>query len=213
MRRDYGSVRLDRKSVCGQFRGFLLFIWHHTSHDRSNDHLNSELKTNRLPMRRAWVSRLEDGMKLDAIDQRILRELRSDGRLSNAKLAERVGLSATPCWNRVRALEDAGVIEGYAALLNQKALGLPDTVIIEVTLDKHDERTLERFGEALADLPEVVEAFLVSGEYDYLIKVAVAGTEGYESFLRRKLYRLPGFQNSRSIFALRCLKRSISVEP
>jgi Lrp/AsnC family leucine-responsive transcriptional regulator len=121
-------------------------------------------------------------MKLDAIDQRILRELRSDGRLSNAKLAERVGLSATPCWNRVRALEDAGVIEGYAALLNQKALGLPDTVIIEVTLDKHDERTLERFGEALADLPEVVEAFLVSGEYDYLIKVAVAGTEGYESF-------------------------------
>ena len=126
-------------------------------------------------------------MKLDAIDQRILRELRSDGRLSNAKLAERVGLSATPCWNRVRALEDAGVIEGYAALLNQKALGLPDTVIIEVTLDKHDERTLERFGEALADLPEVVEAFLVSGEYDYLIKVAVAGTEGYESFLRRKL--------------------------
>ena len=126
-------------------------------------------------------------MKLDAIDQRILRELRSDGRLSNAKLAERVGLSATPCWNRVRALEESGVIEGYAALLNQKALGLPDTVIIEVTLEKHDERTLERFGEALADLPEVVEAFLVSGEYDYLIKVAVAGTEGYESFLRRKL--------------------------
>jgi Lrp/AsnC family transcriptional regulator, leucine-responsive regulatory protein len=153
-----------------------------------------------------------DPMKLDAIDQRILRELRNDGRLSNAKLAERVGLSATPCWNRVRALEEAGVIEGYAALLNQKALGLPDTVIIEVTLDKHDERTLERFGQALADLPEVVEAFLVSGEYDYLIKVAVAGTEGYESFLRRKLYRLPGFQNSRSIFALRCLKRSVSVE-
>ena len=84
-------------------------------------------------------------MKLDAIDQRILRELRSDGRLSNAKLAERVGLSATPCWNRVRALEESGVIEGYAALLNQKALGLPDTVIIEVTLEKHDERTLERF--------------------------------------------------------------------
>jgi Lrp/AsnC family leucine-responsive transcriptional regulator len=155
---------------------------------------------------------LENPMKLDAIDQRILRELRNDGRLSNAKLAERVGLSATPCWNRVRALEEAGVIEGYAALLNQKALGLPDTVIIEVTLDKHDERTLERFGQALADLPEVVEAFLVSGEYDYLIKVAVAGTEGYESFLRRKLYRLPGFQNSRSIFALRCLKRSVSVE-
>lgn len=151
-------------------------------------------------------------MELDAIDRRILRELCRDGRLSNVKLAERVGLSPTPCWNRVRALEEGGVIDGYAALLNQKALGLPDTVLIEVTLDKHDERTLERFGEALAGLPEVVEAFLVSGGYDYLIKVAVAGTEGYESFLRHKLYRLPGFLNSRSIFALRCFKRGASVE-
>jgi Lrp/AsnC family leucine-responsive transcriptional regulator len=151
-------------------------------------------------------------MELDAIDRSIVRELRKDGRLSNVKLAERVGLSPTPCWNRVRALEEAGIIEGYVALLNQKALGVPDTVIIEVTLDKHDERTLERFGSALANLPEVVEAYLVSGEYDYLIKVAVAGTEGYESFLRRRLYQLPGFQTSRSIFALRCLKRAISVE-
>jgi Lrp/AsnC family transcriptional regulator, leucine-responsive regulatory protein len=152
-------------------------------------------------------------MQLDAIDRRILRELRNDGRLSNAKLAERVGLSPTPCWNRVRALEKSGVIKGYTALLNSKALGFPDVVIIEVTLDKHDERTLERFGQALADLPEVTEAFLVSGEYDYLIKVSVAGTEGYEDFLRRKLYRLPGFGNSRSMFSLRCLKRSASVEP
>lgn len=152
-------------------------------------------------------------MQLDAIDRRILRELRNDGRLSNAKLAERVGLSPTPCWNRVRALEKSGVIEGYTALLNSKALGFPDVVIIEVTLDKHDERTLERFGQALVDLPEVTEAFLVSGEYDYLIKVSVAGTEGYEDFLRRKLYRLPGFGNSRSMFSLRCLKRSASVEP
>ena len=151
-------------------------------------------------------------MELDAIDRSIVRELRQDGRLSNVKLAERVGLSPTPCWNRVRALEEAGIIEGYAALLNQKALGFPDTVIIEVTLDKHDERTLERFGSALADLPEVVEAYLVSGEYDYLIKVAVAGTEGYESFLRRQLYRLPGFHNSKSTFALRCLKRATSIE-
>lgn len=152
-------------------------------------------------------------MVLDSIDRRILRELRADGRLSNAKLAERVGLSPTPCWNRVRSLEKTGVIEGYTALLNAKALGLPEVVIIEVTLDKHDERTLERFGQALIDLPEVVEAFLVSGEYDYLIKVAVTGTEGYEDFLRRKLYRLPGFGNSRSMFALRCLKRATSVEP
>ena len=113
--------------------------------------------------------------KLDDIDRRILRELRRDGRISNARLAERVGLSATPCWNRVKALEDAGVISGYAALLNQKALGLPDTVLIEVTLDRHDDDMLHRFGEALAQLPEVLEAHLLTGEYDYLIKVAVSG--------------------------------------
>ncbi|WP_432262655.1 Lrp/AsnC family transcriptional regulator [Cupriavidus sp. TMH.W2] len=151
--------------------------------------------------------------KLDDIDRRILRELRRDGRLSNARLAEQVGLSATPCWNRVRALEESGVIEGYAALLNQKALGLPDTVLIEVTLERHDDDMLYRFGKALAELPEVIEAHLLTGEYDYLIKVAVAGTLGYEEFLRHKLYKLPGLRHSRSTFVLRTLKRETSVEP
>ncbi|CAM2971577.1 MULTISPECIES: Lrp/AsnC family transcriptional regulator [Cupriavidus] len=151
--------------------------------------------------------------KLDDTDRRILRELRRDGRLSNARLAEQVGLSATPCWNRVRALEESGVIEGYAALLNQKALGLPDTVLIEVTLERHDDDMLYRFGKALAELPEVMEAYLLTGEYDYLIKVAVAGTQGYEEFLRHKLYKLPGLRHSRSTFVLRTLKRETSVEP
>lgn len=150
-------------------------------------------------------------VKLDETDLKILRELRADGRLSNIKLAERVGLSATPCWNRVRALEEAGVIEGYAALLSQKALGLPDTVMIEVTLEHHDDDTLRRFGEEISALPEVVEAFLVTGEYDYLIKVAVAGTEGYEQFLRKRLYRLPGVRHSRSTFVLKRIKQSASV--
>jgi Lrp/AsnC family leucine-responsive transcriptional regulator len=150
---------------------------------------------------------------IDEIDRKILRELRVDGRISNTHLAEKVGLSASPCWNRVRQLEEAKVIEGYTVLLNQKALGLPDTVMIEVTLDKHDDETFARFGQALADMPEVMEAYLLTGEYDYLIKVAVAGTEGYEQFLRRKLYTLPGLRHSRSTFVLRCLKRSHSVEP
>jgi Lrp/AsnC family leucine-responsive transcriptional regulator len=151
--------------------------------------------------------------ELDEIDRKILRELRADGRLSNLKLAEKVGLSATPCWNRVRSLEERGVIEGYAALLNHKAIGLPDTVIIEVTLDRHDDEAVDRFGQEIAMLPEVLEAYLVTGEYDYLIKVAVAGTEGYEDFLRRKLYKLPGLRHSRSTFALRCLKRAASAVP
>lgn len=150
---------------------------------------------------------------LDDTDRRILRTLRRDGRISNTRLADEIGLSTTPCWNRVRALEQRGVIEGYAALLNQEALGLPDTVIIEVRLERHDDDTLEKFGRALADMPEVMEAYLLTGEYDYLIKVAVAGTAGYEEFLRRKLYKVPGLRHSRSTFVLRCLKRSHSVEP
>ena len=152
-------------------------------------------------------------MEIDEIDRRILRELRQDGRLSNTKLAEKVGLSTTPCWNRVRALEDGGMIEGYTALLSQTALGYPDTVIIEVTLDRHDDDIFDKFGRALAELPEVMEAYLLTGEYDYLIKVAVAGTAGYEEFLRRKLYKLPGLRHSRSTFVLRCLKRTYSVAP
>jgi len=151
--------------------------------------------------------------KLDDTDRKILRALRADGRLTNLKLAETVGLSPTPCWNRVKALEESGVIEGYAALLNQKALGLPDTVMIEVTLEHHDDDTLARFGEEISRLPEVVEAFLVTGEYDYLIKVAVAGTEGYEEFLRKRLYKLRGVRHSRSTFVLRRLKHTPSVEP
>lgn len=152
-------------------------------------------------------------MEIDELDRRILRELRLDGRLSNTKLAEKVGLSTTPCWNRVRALEESGMIEGYTALLSQTALGYPDTVIIEVTLDRHDDDIFEKFGQALAELPEVMEAYLLTGEYDYLIKVAVAGTAGYEEFLRRKLYKLPGLRHSRSTFVLRCLKRTYSVTP
>ncbi|MYM35898.1 winged helix-turn-helix transcriptional regulator [Duganella sp. FT94W] len=152
-------------------------------------------------------------MEIDELDRRILRELRKDGRLSNTKLAEKVGLSTTPCWNRVRALEEGGMIEGYTALVSQTGLGYPDTVIIEVTLDRHDDDIFEKFGEALAKLPEVMEAYLLTGDYDYLIKVAVAGTAGYEEFLRKKLYKLPGLKHSRSTFVLRCLKRTHSVEP
>lgn len=155
---------------------------------------------------------MKDG-QLDDIDRKILRILRSDGRISNQKLADSVHLSPTPCWNRVRALEEAGFIEGYAAILSQRALGLPDTVIIEVTVERHDEDMLERFGEALAQLPEVMEASLLTGDYDYLIKVAVAGTEGYERFLRQRLYKIPGIRHSRSTFVLRTLKRTHSVEP
>lgn len=151
--------------------------------------------------------------RLDEIDRKILKALMTDARMSNQKLSETVHLSPTPCWNRVRALESAGVIAEYVTILNQEALGYPDTVIIEVTLERHDDEIFQRFGESLAELPEVMEAYLVTGDYDYLIKVAVTGTAGYERFLREKLYKIPGIRHSRSTFTLRCLKRVHSVLP
>ena len=150
--------------------------------------------------------------QLDDIDRRILRELQKDARLTMAQLGDRVGLSTTPCWNRLKRLEAQGVIDGYVALLNQAKLGLPETVIIEVTLDRHDDEVLARFGDLLAGLPEVIEAYLTTGDYDYLVKIAVDSTAGYERFLREKLYRLPGIRHTRSSFALRCLKKLSSAQ-
>jgi Lrp/AsnC family transcriptional regulator, leucine-responsive regulatory protein len=154
-----------------------------------------------------------DPPRLDQIDRRILRALARRARLTNAELAEEVGLSPSPCWTRVRRLEQAGVIKGYVAILDQAALGLPDTVFIEVMLERHDQEILRRFEETVAAIPEVLECHLVTGEYDYVIKAAVGGTQGYEALLREKLYRLPGVRHTRTSFALRCLKQSISPVP
>src|SRR5262249_39889427 len=134
-------------------------------------------------------------------------------RLSNAELAARVNLSPSPCWNRVRNLEKLGIIEKYVTIFNQNALGLPDTAMVYVSLNHHDDDILHRFEAALAKLPEVLEAYLLTGETDYLIKVAVAGTADYERFLREKLYKIPGINHSRTSFVLRCLKRTFSVLP
>jgi len=150
---------------------------------------------------------------MDAIDRKILRALSRQGRLTNAELAEEVGLSASPCWTRVKRLEQAGIIKGYAALLDQAALGLPDTVFIEVMMERHDEDHLRRFEAAVMATPEILECHLVTGEYDYVIKAAVGGTAGYERLLREKLYRLPGVRHTRTSFALRCLKQELSPVP
>lgn len=148
---------------------------------------------------------------LDELDKKIVRELQKDARLSNTELAERVGLSASPCWQRVKRLQEDGYIEGYVAVLDQKKLGLPDTVMIEVTLDRHEDEVFDKFARALSVLPEVLEVYMTTGQYDYFVKVAVAGTEGYERFLRDRLYKVPGIRQTRSSFTLRCIKRNLSV--
>lgn len=150
---------------------------------------------------------------LDAMDRKILTALLENARLSNSQLAERVGLSSSPCWQRVKRLEQDGYITGYFAALDQGLLGAKETVIIEVTLDRHDDDVLESFGKAMATMPEVLEVYLTTGEYDYLVKVAVDGTAEYERFLRERLYKVPGIRHTRSSFALRCLKRAHSIHP
>ncbi|MCF8998251.1 Lrp/AsnC family transcriptional regulator [Acinetobacter nectaris] len=149
---------------------------------------------------------------LDAFDYKILSALRNNGRLTVAQLAETIGLSSSPCWTRLKRLESLKIIEGYTATINRKALGIHELFFIEITLERHDDETLEKFSEILADIPEIIEAHLVTGEYDYLVKVAVKNAEHYERFLRKNLYSIDGIRHTRSIFALRPLKVENSTE-
>ncbi len=108
----------------------------------------------------------------------------------------------------MKRMDESGVIERYTVNLNAEALGLGETVMVQVTLDSHSDNTLEKFGEILASIPEVVEAYLVSGEYDYLLRIAVKDTKDYERLLREKLYRIKGIRHSKSNFVLRTLKKA-----
>ena len=145
---------------------------------------------------------------MDKTDRKILQVLQADSRASLQDISQAVGLSSTPCWGRIKKMEEAGVIEGYTIRLNAQAIGLGDTVMVQVTLDSHSDNTLEKFGETLASIPEVIEAYLVSGEYDYLLRVAVKDTKDYERLLRERLYKIKGVRHSKSSFVLRTLKRA-----
>jgi Lrp/AsnC family leucine-responsive transcriptional regulator len=147
-------------------------------------------------------------MEIDRLDRKILSILQHDARASLQEIGAAVGLSPSPCWARIKKMQEAGVIEGYTVRLNPQALGLGDTVLVMVTLDSHSDNTLEKFGEVLASIPEVVEAHLVSGEYDYLLRVVVKDTRDYERLLREKLYKIKGIRHSQSSFVLRTLKRA-----
>ena len=145
---------------------------------------------------------------MDRLDRKILAVLQGDARASLQEIGQAVGLSPSPCWGRIKKMEEAGVIQGYTVRLNPQALGLSDTVLVQVTLDSHSDNTLEKFGETLAAIPEVVEAYLVSGEYDYLLRVAVKDTRDYERLLRERLYKIKGIRHSQSSFVLRTLKKA-----
>ena len=143
---------------------------------------------------------------LDAIDRRILQTLQENGRLTIAELAEKVGLSPSPCHRRMRLLEERGAIKQYVALLNQHAVGLPVSVFVSIKLESQREDALNRFAKAIAPWPEILECYLMTGPRDYLLRVVVADLEAYETFLKSKLTRLPGIASMESSFALEQVK-------
>ncbi len=147
-------------------------------------------------------------MKMDKFDLRILDVLQRNSRATLQEVSEQVGLSPTPCWNRVKQMEIAGVIQRYTIKIDQAALGYADTVIVQLTLNSHTDSMIEDFGKAIAGIPEVLEAFLVSGDYDYIVRIAVRDTRDYERLLRERLYKIPGIRHSKSSFVLRTLKLS-----
>jgi Lrp/AsnC family transcriptional regulator, leucine-responsive regulatory protein len=145
---------------------------------------------------------------LDRIDAKILKCLVANAKISTADLAKSVGLSTSPCWQRVRRLEADGYITGYTAKLDQYKLGATEIVFVEVSLERHNQDALKEFGNTIQKIDEVLEVFLTTGEHDYLLKVAVTGTRGYEDFLINTLSKIPGIRQTRSSFALRCLKNA-----
>jgi len=151
----------------------------------------------------------EAPVSFDKFDLAILRELLVDSRRTLQEISSAVKLSPTTCWSRIKRLETEGVIKQYTVLVDRGRLGYKDTVLVQVTLESHTDETLYQFGRTLAAIPEVMEAYLVSGEYDYLIRIAVKDTRDYERLLREKLYKIPGIRHSKSSFVLRVLKDTL----
>jgi DNA-binding Lrp family transcriptional regulator len=144
--------------------------------------------------------------QLDSVDWQILVLLQTDARISNVELARKVGLSPSPCLNRVRALEESGFISRYVSLLDAQRVGLKVSVFIQVTLEKQIEPVLERFEAAIRDRPEVMECYLMTGESDYLLRVVVPDLQALERFILNFLSRVPGVGNIKSSFALKQVK-------
>lgn len=143
-------------------------------------------------------------MELDRYDRRILQELQRDGRISNQELAERIGLSPSPCLRRVRALEESGLISGYRALLDPSKLGLSLMALIHISMDLHTPERFANFEEKIAALPEVLECLLITGQdADYQLKVMVKDMDAFQALLLERITRIEGVSGVHSSFVLR----------
>jgi DNA-binding Lrp family transcriptional regulator len=145
---------------------------------------------------------------INQFDRAILRILQKEGRISNVELAERVNLSESACLRRVRVLEKIGFIKGYAAVLDQQKLGLPGNVYVNITLEHSDMADLSAFEEAIQGMPEVMECYLMTGEYDYLLRLVVSNVDDFERIHRQHLTRLPGVARLNSSFTLRTVRKT-----
>ncbi len=148
---------------------------------------------------------------IDATDRRLLAALQRDARLTNAELAERANLSPSACHRRVQRLWDAGVIAACVALLDQRAMGLPTTVFVEITLQSQAEDVLNAFESAVRRVPDVLECHLMAGAADYLLKMVVADTDDFARIHRQHLSRLPGVAQMQSSFALRTVLSTTAI--
>lgn len=143
-------------------------------------------------------------MKLDRYDQQILEILQTDGRIANQDLADRIGLSPSPCLRRVRALEESGLIVGYRALLDAKKLGLALIALIHISMDRHTPERFANFEASVSVLPEVLECLLITGQQsDYQLKVVVRDMDGYQDLLLNKITRITGVTGVHTSFVLR----------
>jgi Lrp/AsnC family leucine-responsive transcriptional regulator len=143
-------------------------------------------------------------MELDRYDRQILRLLQDNGRLTNQELADRIGLSPSPCLRRVRALEEAGLITGYRAMVDAKALGLSLMALIQISMDQHTPERFEGFEKAVRDIPEILECLLITGQAaDYQLKAVVRDMDAYQDLLLNRVTRIPGVTGVHSSFVLR----------
>lgn len=149
--------------------------------------------------------------KLDNIDLKILAALQRDARISNHKLAAAVGLSPSPCWRRVKRMEQSGLIARYVTLLDAEAAGLPVQAYLHVSLDNHHPETVAAFDRMVQSRGEVLECYAMSGEYDYLLKVAARSMSDYERFMTRHLLREAEVQTANTSFVLKRIKYTTAI--
>lgn len=154
---------------------------------------------------------MTDNENLDKYDRHILAELQNNAELSMAELGDRVGLSHTPCWRRVKRLEEDGYIQHRVTLLNAEKLDLKVSVHAYITIKRHDEESLLAFESAVQEVPEIVECYSITGDKDYLLRMVVSSVDNYESLLKKHLVHLPNVASVNSVFALKQVKYTTAL--